>query len=455
MNDSRHTEWILRADHVLTLAEPERIVDGAVRVRDGCIAEVGPYREVRERHPDLPVKGPYSIAGPGLVNAHTHFSEGLLSGMAEDLPIWEWGQALLVPTGCHLTREMAHVGALLKGVELLQSGVTTVNDMFCHTRYGEDVSLGSVDAIEQLGLRAMVCFGAEDRHGPAPKNLEVILREHENLAAHAAASKRCTFALGIGTVLGQSDALLEESVQLARRNGWRIHTHLAEVREEKVMARLQWGRSTVEQAAHTGMLDVPVVAGHGIWLSRSERHLLARQGVAIVHNPQANMILGSGICNLPALFEAGLTVALGTDGAASNDSQNLIEVAKLASLLQKVHHASPEVITAREVYRMATLQGARALGMETVTGSLEPGKAADLVAFSRHSPGTAIVHDPWQQLIYGAGPRDVCDVWVAGEPVLVDGQPVRVDLEAVTRKARQLARQLAAAADIKELSCLE
>ena len=159
-------------------------------------------------------------------------------------------------------------------------------------------------------------------------------------------------------MLGQSDQLLAASARAAREHGWAVHTHLAEVREEVVLARLRWGRTTVERAADVGLLDVPVVAGHGIWVVESEIAVLAGAGVAVVHNPVANMILGSGVCPLAALRGAGIPVGIGTDGAASNDSQNMLEAVKTAALLQKVTRLDPRAVTAGDVLAMATVEGA-------------------------------------------------------------------------------------------------
>jgi cytosine/adenosine deaminase-related metal-dependent hydrolase len=161
------------------------------------------------------------------------------------------------------------------------------------------------------------------------------------LASRCAATELVGFRLGVGTVLGQTDELLAASAAAARGHGWAVHTHLAEVREELVLARLRWGRSSVERAADDGLLEVPVVAGHGIWVGEQEIALLAGAGAAVVHNPVANMILGSGVSPLAALRGAGIPVGVGTDGTASNDSQNMLEAVKAAALLQKVARLDP------------------------------------------------------------------------------------------------------------------
>ena len=412
---------VVRGGHVLTMGPAGDLTDGAVAFAGGQVLAVGPFAEVAAGHQEAEVVGDeHGVVLPGLVNAHTHLSEGLLCGMGEDLSLLEWLAAIITPAGRHLTREMARVGAMLKGAELLASGVTCVNDMFCHTNQGSLASLGAVDGLEAIGLRGVVAFGAEDAADPQP--VAAVLAEHHALAERCAASDLIGFRLGVGTVLGQSDELLAASAAEAKANGWAVHTHLAEVKEEVVQARLRWGESTVGRSASVGLLDVPLLAAHCIWVHPEEILTLAASGATVVHNPVANMILASGVCPVPALRQAGIPVGVGTDGAASNDSQNMLEAVKAAPLLQKVARLDPRALTAADVLAMATIEGARALGLDGLIGSLEPGKRADLVRLRGDRPGLANVHDPRQQVVYCASPTDVADVWVDGERRVAGGR---------------------------------
>jgi 5-methylthioadenosine/S-adenosylhomocysteine deaminase len=434
---------IVRGRYLLTMGRAGEVDDGAVAFAGGEVVDVGPFAELAARHPDAEVTGDgLGVVLPGLVNAHTHLSEALIPGMGEDLPLLPWIEHIVGPAGRHLTREMARVGAMLKGAELLLSGVTCVNDMFCHTNMGSLASLGSVDGLEAVGLRGLVAFGPEDMAPDDHHPVAAFLAEHEALADRCAASPLVGFRLGVGTVLGQTDELLATSARAAREHGWDVHTHLAEVREEVREARRRWGRTAVQQAAEVGLLDVPVVAGHGIWVTRPEIDLLAAARVAVVHNPLANMILGSGVCRLAALRGAGIAVGIGTDGAASNDSQNMLEAVKMAALLQKVRKLDPAVVGAGDVLAMATMEGARALRLDDRVGSLEPGKRADVVRLRGDRPGLANIHDPHQQVVYCTSPTDVADVWVDGERRVADGRLVGHDLAALVEASRPLAREL-------------
>ncbi|MGN0064993.1 MAG: amidohydrolase family protein [Nocardioides sp.] len=456
-------EFLLRGAYVLTMAglpgptERDRtpvaqlhgvVVDGAVHVADGAVVAVASYADLAAEHPDLPVHGDGTgIVLPGLVSTHTHLSESLATGMGSELSLFEWGERIVGPLGNVLTREDAAEGTALRAVEMLLSGVTTVNDMFCHTHHGSLASLGVVDGLVRAGLRGVVSYGAEDTGLAEPGSAEAeaivadVVAEHLALAGHAADADLVEFRLGFGTLLGQTDALLERGVELCREHGWAVHTHLAEVREEVTEARHRWGRRTVEHAEAIGLLDAPVVAGHGIWLTETDIATLVRKGVAVAHSPVANMILGSGVCPVPRLRAAGVPVGIGTDGAASNDSQDMLGAVKAAALLQKVHHLDPLVLDALDALTMATIDGARALGLDHLVGSIEPGKRADLVLL-QDTVDVSVLHDPVSQVVYGASPRSVRDVWVDGVQVVADHACTTVDEAAQVERCRPLVRRI-------------
>jgi cytosine/adenosine deaminase-related metal-dependent hydrolase len=335
---------------------------------------------------------------------------------------------------------MALVGTLLRGAEMALSGVTTVADMFCFAPGAEPVTPAVVDGLEQLGLRGDVCFGAADR--PDPRPLAGILDEHAALADAAARSRRSRFRVGLATVPESSDELVAATAGLLAEHG-RLHVHLHEVREEVTQSRVARGASSIGFAERSGLLDGQVLAAHCVWLDDEDVATLRRHEVAVAHNPVSNMILASGVCPVPRLRREGLAVGLGLDGPASNDSQDMLETMKIAALLQKVHHLQARALTARDVLHMATIGGASALGMAHEVGSLEPGKAADLVWLPAHSPALANIHDPYQKLVYCASVRDVAGVWVGGEPVVAGGRVLGVDVAGLLPRARELAVRLA------------
>jgi 5-methylthioadenosine/S-adenosylhomocysteine deaminase len=436
---------LIRGAWVITSGPDDAIRDGAVLINDGAIAAVGKFSDLSEKNPQTPVVGDGTgVVIPGFVNTHTHLSEALVPGMGSNLTLFEWGRTVVTPAGGVLTQEMAREGALLKSAEFLHSGITCVNDMFHHYRPGSFASLGVVEGLGASGLRGMVAFGAEDAFGPFGGELftvEAAVEEHMALAEAAASSELLDFRLGVGTMLGSSDELLDTVIPLAAEHAWPVHTHLAEVREETVEARERWGRNSVEQAAAIGLLDLDVIAAHVIWLNENDIEVLVSHDTAAAHNPVANMILGSGVAKIPRLLAAGLRIGVGTDGAASNDSQNMLEAVKMAALLHKVDSLDPASMTAREAFGMATIGGARALGLADSIGSLEPGKRADVVLLGGTAE-LANIHDPYQQVVYCASPRSVSDVWVDGRHLLAAGVPTVVDEAEQVAKCRPLAETL-------------
>ncbi|EHM28686.1 amidohydrolase [Streptomyces sp. W007] len=298
----------------------------------------------------------------------------------------------------------------------------------------------------------MVAFGAGDARPGVEK--AAVIREHEALEKAAAASRLCRFRVGITVVAAQSPELFDQSVRMAVDGGHGAHIHLHEVREEAAGVRARHGLSAVEYCADRGLFDAPVLAAHCVWNSRRDLALLADHGVGVAHNPVANMVLGSGVCPLPELGALGVDVGIGVDGAASNDRQDMTEAVKTAVLLQRVHHLRASALSARDAFRMATIGGARALNMGAEVGSLEPGKAADVVVFDGESPALANVHDPVQSVVYCAGPREVKEVWVDGRPVVVGGEVTSVRTADAVARSRKAAVSLVRRAGLADLSLL-
>ncbi len=440
---------LIRADYLVTMDDNWRVLRDAALVIEGeHIAALGSWPGLREQFPQADIVGDGTgMLIPGLINTHTHFSEGLLSSLGDCMTLYEWGQRVLMPAGFHLDQAKARIGTLLKGAELLTSGVTTVNDMFVHTNARSFASLGVVDAIEQLGMRAVVCLGAEDVNFSHPEgdhilSIHDILEEHHTLWVRASTTQRVGFRMGIGTLSGQSKRLLNASVEMARRQNWGIHTHLAEVREEVTYFRTHYGMTPADYAAQHGLLDLDLIAAHCIWLTESDLALLRQAGVHVVHNAIANMILASGVCPVPRMLFEQINVSLGTDGAASNNNQNMFQVMKMTALLHKLAALDAAAITARQVVWMATRGGAQALGMEQSIGSLEVGKRADVVLLDGNSATLAPIHDPYGQLVYSATGREVSAVWVDGIQLVRDGHVQTVNETELAAHARTAAAEL-------------
>ena len=441
---------LVRGHYVLTSGTPKMISPGAVRIVGETIDAVGNWNELRRLHPEDRVFGDRNaIITPGFINTHGHFSEGLITGIAEDFTLWEWIEAVIGPTAPHHDAEIAYIATMMAGIQMLRSGITLASDMYVCDPAEDPVTPGVVRALDELGLRGVVSFGASDRRAAS---VGTLMEEHAALREAAEASRLCRFRTGIALLGAQSEKLFESSLVWAAEYGSHIHLH--EVREEVTAVRAETGRSPIAQCAHLGLFEGPTLAAHCVWVDGHDQEILSENQVGVAHNPVSNMILASGVCPVPSLRRIGINVGIGVDGPASNDSQNMLEAIKLAVLIQRVDRLQATALSARDALTMATIEGAMSLGLESEIGSLEPGKQADLVVFDGNSPTLTNIHDPFQAVVYCASPREVAEVWVAGTRSVADGEVVNVDPEEISERSRPLARKLVQAADLGRHSLL-
>ncbi len=441
---------LVRGAWVLAMApDRELIRDGAVLLgSDGAIAAVGPAAELAAANPEADLIGDeHGIVLPGLVNAHTHLTESLITGMAEDATLFEWFARIINPAGSVITRDDMVIGTRLRAVEMLRSGITTVNEMSAYGNVGSLAALGAVDGLAEMGMRAQVSFGAADDFPGGPA-VDAIMAEHEALADRIKGQELIGFRAGIATILALTDELFKRTVEASVGNGWAVHTHAAEVREEVTQSRTRHGHGTIERAYEMGLFEVPVIAAHCVWCTPGDIGLLASKHATVAHNPVSNMLLGSGVMPLHQIRGAGIPVGLGTDGAASNDNQDMFAVLKIAGLLHKLSALDPAALTAPDVIRMATLEGARAMGLEDQVGSLEPGKRGDVVLLDGNQPELAAMHDPFQVVVNCATSRCVSDVWVDGKRRVSAGEVVGADVGGIVAEARAAAIELAKRAEL-------
>jgi len=446
---------LVRGKYILTSAEPEEIFDGAFRVKDGVISEIGKWEELNSKFPEEPVSGKKNdIIIPGLINVHGHFSESLITGIAEQYTLWEWIQALVGRAAPVLDYEMAYFGTLLSGIQMIQSGVTLVNDMFVYDPFhSKNATPGVVKALEELRLRGVVSFGAGDiRSGISIKKL---LKEHEVLADAAENSKLCTFSVGIAAVRVQSPKLFDESINFCKNGNFSAHIHLQEVREEVTAVRNDEGLTPIQYCSKKGLFDNSTVAAHCVWVDAEDTRILSEKSVGVAHNPISNMILASGICPVPELRNMGINVGIGIDGAGSNDSQDMLQSIKITPLLQRVNKMQATALSSHDALHMATIEGAKVLGVEKYLGSLEVGKRADFVILDGDSPVLANIHDPFQAVVYCAGKTEVKEVWVDGENIFKDGKVTNVSTYEVVKHSKSQAVKLVEAAGLSNLSTLK
>jgi len=424
---------------VITMDAKDSIIEnGAVVVVEGRIAAIGPAAELDRAYPNARrVDAAGKIVMPGLINAHTHVPMVLFRGLADDLVLMEWLDEHIFPAEARLVdEEFVRWGTRLACMEMLRGGITTFVDMY----YFEDVV---AQEAERCGMRAVV--GETLIDFPAPDNTtwdEAVTYSREFVETWRGHS-RITPAIAPHAPYTVSGDHLVEAHALATELDVPLLIHLAEDRAELETISQLSGMTSVDYLDSLGVLDDRVLAAHVVWPTQSEIELLAERGVGVAHCPQSNMKIAAGVAPAPAMIEAGVALGLGTDGAASNNDLNLWEEIDTAAKLHKVTTGDPTVIDAREALRMATIEGARALGMESEIGSLEVGKRADLIVVGTGGLHQRPSYSPYSLLTYTTKASDVETVIVEGR-IVVDAQQITtLDSAEVLERVEGYRRQMA------------
>ncbi len=426
------------------------IADAGLAISNGSIVELGSREAVQSRF-----KAPRTIGAagalifPGLVDTHTHLYQTLLKGLGDDLPLMEWLDACTLPSIPHLTPRMCYVAAALGCIESLRSGCTTIFDyMVDHA--DTQVYDAIIQAFDDVGIQGILGRGLRDRQ------TEVVQVPLPGIDAQFADCARLVDTYGprrVWLAPGATWALEETSLRAARRlaneRGLRISLHTDEVTFDSDESRRRFGQRTVPFLDRIGFLGPDVLHAHCVQLTDEDCQILARHGACVSYNPVSNMYLGSGVPPIPRLLDLGVTVSLGADGAASNNSQDMLEALKVGALLPKVAWRNPAVFTAADAVRLATSGGAAALGRGDF-GMLETGKRADLFILDPLHAKSIPVHDPVSTLVYSSGEVNVRTAIVGGRVVLDDRRIVGVDEDSILREAQTLAEQLAQAAGTRQ-----
>jgi len=449
-------DLLLRAGTVVTMDPGRRVIrDGAVLVQEGRIAAVGRREDIGVPSPATRlIDAPGGLLIPGLVNTHTHLFQTLLKGLGDDRPLYRWLREMTMPAAVALEEPDCETAALAGAVEAIRSGTTTLVDfMYVHPRpYLTDAVIRGLEA---TGVRAIVARGfitrGEDLGVPASlvEAASAALADVERLVARHNGTDGLV-RVGIApTLLWMTDEdALRQTRELANAHPMLITYHLAESSFEVEFARSHHGGRETEYLAQIGAFGPDFLAVHCTKLDGQDIDILRRHDVKVSHNPVSNMYLASGVPPIPDMLAAGLTVGLATDGPASNNNQNMVHVLKFAALLQKVAREDPLAITAWQVLEMATIGGARAIGLGDEIGSIEVGKRADLALVTFDNPFVAPVHDPVSALVYAALGSEVRWVVIDGVLVMANGRLTGLDEEVVRARAQAAALDLAPRAGI-------
>jgi 5-methylthioadenosine/S-adenosylhomocysteine deaminase len=430
---------------LLLTMEPDSqpVYQGYVAIQGGKIAALGQA----EGKKNLPSAKELCDAGgslvmPGLVNCHCHAAMTLFRGLADDLPLEQWLHQHIFPAeGRWVDFDFAYTGTQLAAAEMIRAGATCVADAY----FG---ATGARQALQKAGMRAVVTQGVIDFPAPGVPDPADNLKVAGDFidSGNQAGSDLVTSSLFCHSPYTCSAATLQGAKALTRAYNLPFFIHLAETRPEVEQSREQRGMSPVAYLDSLGLLDENTVAVHAVWVDETDRKLLADRRVKVCHCPESNLKLASGIAPVADLLDRGVAVGLGTDGAASNNNLDLWGEMSLAAKLHKVASLDPTVLPARRVVEMATLAGARVLGLEGVTGSLTPGKAADLIVIDLQQPHLTPLYDPYSHLVYTAGAGDVRHVMVQGRWLLRDRQLLTLDWRNIKAQTGKWSQKLQPAA---------
>ncbi|MGA9703034.1 TRZ/ATZ family hydrolase [Pseudomonas sp.] len=415
----------------LVPVEPAGVVlkEHALGIRDGRIAFIGPRAaglklsatEVREL--------PGMLLSPGLINAHGHAAMSLFRGLADDLPLMTWLEKHIWPAEAKWVDEaFVRDGTDLAIAEQLKGGITCFCDMYFYPKVASD-------CVHNSGMRTQIAIPILDFPIPGASTADEAIRQGIELFGDLKHHPRIKITFGPHAPYTVCDANLEKIRVIAEELDAAIHMHVHETAFEVQQAVEQTGERPLARLGRLGLLGPRFQAVHMTQISEDDLALLVESNTSIIHCPESNLKLASGFCPVERLWQAGVNVAIGTDGAASNNDLDLLGETRTAAMLAKAVAGSATALDAHRALRMATLNGARAMGLESEIGSLEVGKAADVVAFDLSGLAQQPIYDPVSQLIYATGRDCVKHLWVAGKQLLDDRQLTRMDEQQLTATA--------------------
>ncbi|MEJ7605329.1 MAG: amidohydrolase [Bryobacteraceae bacterium] len=442
-------DLIVTARHVVTMDAERRVIEnGAVAVRGQRIAGVGTRADIdRKFQAKARIDAGKAIVTPGLINTHTHAAMSLFRGIADDLRLQEWLEKFIFPAEArNLTPEFVRWGTKLACLEMLLSGTTTFTDMY----YFEDEV---AQATKECGMRGVLGQSVIGFPVPDAKNPPDALKRAEAFLKKYRGDPLIVPAIAPHAVYTTADEVLQASRKLANSYRAPLLIHVSETKKEIDDLQAKRNLTPVQLLEQLGVLEGRTVAAHGVWVNDADIATLKAHGTGVAHCPSSNMKLASGIAPLLKYLAAGVAVGLGTDGpAGSNNDFNLFEEMDLAAKLQKVASGDATAIPAEQALAMATILGARALGLDQEIGSLEPGKRADLIVIDASAAHATPLYNVYSQIVYASKGSDVRHAVVNGRVVMRDRKVLTLDAAQVLAKAEEF--QKAVSTSLKQESHL-
>jgi 5-methylthioadenosine/S-adenosylhomocysteine deaminase len=421
-----HPGWIIPV-----IPEGDVLTGFSIALRDDKIVAILPTQETTYITARDTYTLPEHVLIPGLVNAHGHAAMSLLRGYADDLPLTPWLEKFIWPAeATHVSEEFVRDGVELAIVEMIRSGTTSFTDMY----FFPDIAANTA---QSMGMRAQIAFPVFDFPTIWAKDGDEYISKGLSLRDKLKHSELVSVVFGPHAPYTVNEENLTKVATLAAQLDVAVHIHLHETQGEVHQGVEQNGERPIDTLHRLGLLGPKTQCVHMTDLGEQDIDLLQATAAHVIHCPASNMKLASGTCPVSKLLSRGINVALGTDGAASNNSLNLFNEIRTAALLAKLHTGDASALSAQQALSMATINGARAMGMGDSLGSIEVGKLADLVALDMNSPETMPVYNPLSQLVYACNGSQVTHSWINGKLVLENRTLKNVDLDSVIQKTQK------------------
>jgi 5-methylthioadenosine/S-adenosylhomocysteine deaminase len=445
---------IIKNGFIITFDQKRSIIkDGGIVIEGNKIIEVDKTEKVLKNYTgEKLIDAKNKVVLPGLINTHNHLFQTLMKSLGDDMKLFDWWPNVIGPLSVNLRKESCYYAALIGSIELIKSGCTCTLDNHYPFPIPE-LADECIKAFIEVGIRAVEAMGSQDRekpYFPIPKELimdtEEALKENVKLIErwNGKANGRIHVWFGPGAPFTCSDELLEKAYELSKKYGVGITMHLHESKDEVIKWKEETGYTPIQYYFHKGLriLNSNLLAVHCVWLDDEDIKILAKKKVKVSHNPISNMYLASGIAPIPKLIKAGVIVSLGVDGAASNNNQDMFELMKTTALLHKVASCDPMAITAEKVLEMATIDGAKALGLENEIGSIEVGKKADIILINLKEANMTPLNRIVSQLVYCGKSYNVNTVIIDGKIIMENRQLKSINENEVIEKAQKVADEL-------------
>ena len=429
MEGYRLSNILIKGAHVLLEDYTIKVADIAVQGTE--ILAIGNIPA--DFTPERTVDGKDHFAVPGLINGHTHASMTLLRSYGDDMELMDWLNNRIWPTEAKMVEKDIRVGGELALLEMIKSGTTAFADM-----YGPHME-SVIEATIKAGIRGVIARGAIGLFPAGRQILEDNVNLYENY--HGAGDGRITIMMGVHAPYTCPPDFCKYARELAGKHNIPIHIHMSETQAEIKQIQEQYGKRPFKYIEDLGLFDFPTIAAHCVWLDDEDIAIMKKHNISVIHNPGSNMKLASGVSPVPKLIKEGINVALGTDGASSNNNLDMLEEIRLAAMLHKVNELDPLAVPAHEALKLGTENGAKALLLDK-TGVLAPGCKADIVLYDLNRTEWCPRHDLVSLLVYSANSSSVDTVLCDGKIIMEKGEVLTLDEERILHEAQEVAMDL-------------